>query len=168
METNNDQDSRGGRPRGISQIPEKLLLIILILTLLDMVLSVFTRYVTGRAVYWAEEAGTIGLVWITMIGAAVCVKKNMHFTMPTFIGRFSPRVGYAVNLINHALIVIFGLLLLVTGTAITIESLSMSTPALEVNLGVIDSAAMVCGALILIYGTGKVVGIIKAGPVSHS
>jgi TRAP-type C4-dicarboxylate transport system permease small subunit len=166
METSKEQESSGGLSRAISQIPEKLLLLILLLTLLDMVLSVFTRYVTGRAIYWAEEVGTIGLVWITMIGAAICVKRNIHFTMPTFIGYFSPRVGFAVNLINQGLIMAFGLLLLVTGIGITIEALSMSTPALEVNLGVIDSAAVVCGALILIYGIGKVMDIIKTGPVS--
>ena len=36
---------------------KKCSLVILIFTLLDMVLSVFTRYVTGQAIYWAEEVG---------------------------------------------------------------------------------------------------------------
>ena len=156
----------------ISQIPEKVLLAILIFTLLDMVLSVFTRYITGQAIYWAEEVGTFGLVWITMIGAAICVKRRAHFTMPTFIGRFPPRVQCAVELINLALIMIFGALLLVTGVGITREAWTMFSPALEVNLAIIDSAAIVCGVLIIIYGIGQFMGIIKTGsapsPGGHS
>ncbi len=133
---------------------------------------VFTRYITGRAIYWAEEVGTFGLVWITMIGAGICVKKRGHFTMPTFIDRFPPRVRYVIDLLNHGLIMVFGVLLLVTGVDITRESWTMLSPALEVNLAIINSAAIVCGALIIIYGIGQVMGIIRAGsaasPGGHS
>ena len=166
------QGNSGKLCKVISQIPEKMLLVILILTLLDMVLSVFTRYITGQAIYWAEEVGTFGLVWITMIGAAICVKKRVHFTMPTFIGRFPPGVRSAVDLINVALIMAFGALLLITGVGITREAWTMFSPALEVNLAIIDSAAIVCGVLILIYGIGQFMDVIKTGsapsPGGHS
>jgi len=172
MEAKKNQGDSKRFSKVISRIPEKVLLVILVLTLFDMVLSVFTRYITGRAIYWAEEVGTFGLVWITMIGAGICVKKRAHFTMPTFIDRFSPRVRYAVDLLNHGLIMIFGVLLLITGVDITRESWTMLSPALEVNLAIIDSAAIVCGALIIIYGIGQVMGIIRGGsaasPGGHS
>ena len=172
--TRSGKDQKNGAKwyKGISQIPEKVVLAILVLTLIDMVLSVFTRYITGQAIYWAEEVGTFGLVWITMIGAAICVKRRAHFTMPTFIGRFPPRVRYVIELINIALIMIFGALLLVTGVGITREALTMFSPALEVNLAIIDSAAVVCGVLIIIYGIGQFMDIIQAGsapsPGGHS
>ncbi|HYB20814.1 MAG TPA: TRAP transporter small permease [Thermodesulfobacteriota bacterium] len=163
MEREKNQKNSGKWIKVISQLPEKVLLVILIFTLIDMVLSVFTRYVTGQAIYWAEEVGTFGLVWITMIGAGICVKKRLHFTMPTFIGRFSPRVRYVVDLVNEALIMVFGVLMLITGVDITRNSWTMYSPALEVNLAVIDSAAILCGLLIVIYGMGQVLRIIKTG-----
>lgn len=166
MEREKDQRNSGKLYKVISQLPEKVLLVILVFTLLDMVLSVFTRYVTGQAIYWAEEVGTFGLVWITMIGAGICVKRRVHFTMPTFIGRFSPRVRSFIDILNHALIMIFGVLLLVTGVEITRDSWTMYSPALEVSLAVINSAAIVCGALILIYGMGHMVKILKTGSAS--
>jgi len=152
----------------ISYIAEKLLLIIFILCLFDMTLSVFTRYITGQAIYWAEEVGTFGLVWITMIGAAIGVKKKIHFTMPTFIDRFSPNMRTTIDLINYALIIAFGIVLLITGIDITRESWSMYSPALEVNLAVINSAAIVCGCLILIYGIRQFVDIVKTGSATSS
>lgn len=165
MEREKDRKNSGRLQKVISQLPEKVLLIILIFTLTDMVLSVFTRYVTGQAIYWAEEVGTFGLVWITMIGAAICVKKKIHFTMPTFIGRFSPRARYFIELLNHALIMVFGVLMLITGVAITRNSWTMYSPALEVNLAVIDSAAIVCGFLMVIYGIEQVLMIVKTGAI---
>ncbi|MDO8957517.1 MAG: TRAP transporter small permease subunit, partial [Deltaproteobacteria bacterium] len=110
-----DQKNSGKLYKALSQIPERVLLVILILTLLDMVLSVFTRYVTGQAIYWAEEVGTFGLVWLTMIGTGIGVKRGIHFAMPTFVGRFSPGVRYAVSLANHVLIAAFGVLMILTG-----------------------------------------------------
>jgi TRAP-type C4-dicarboxylate transport system permease small subunit len=149
--------------RLISQIPERVLLLVLILTLLDMLLSAFTRYIVGKVIYWGEEVGTFGLVWITMIGAGVGIKKRVHFTMPTFISRFPPRVRFTVDLINHALIVAFGVLMILTGYNVTRESANMFSPALEVNLGIINSAAIVAGVLIVIYEVELALGTIRRG-----
>lgn len=157
------QNNSGKLSKLISQIPEKILLVILVLTLLDMVLSVFSRYIIGKAIYWAEEVGTFGLVWMTMIGAGVAIKRRVHFTMPTFIGRFPPKLRYAVDLINHALIAGFGVLMIFTGYNMTRESANMYSPALEVNLGIINSAAIVCGVLIVFYEAGQAIETIRRG-----
>jgi TRAP-type transport system small permease protein len=150
-EIKKDQKNPGKVSRALSQIPERLLLIILIVTILDMVMSVFTRYVTGKAIYWAEEVGTFGLVWMTMIGTGIGVKRGIHFAMPTFVGRFPPGVRYVIALLNHVLIAAFGVLMILTGYHMTVQSSNMFSPALEVNLGIINSAAIACGVLIVVY-----------------
>ncbi len=148
----------------LSRLPERILLIILILTLTDMVLSVFTRYVTGQAIYWAEEVGTFGLVWMTMIGTGICVQRGLHFSMPTFTGRFPPKARYVLALVNHALITAFGVLMMLTGYNMTSQSMNMYSPALEVNLGlVLNSAGIVCGLLIVVYEVGRAAKTIRAG-----
>jgi TRAP-type C4-dicarboxylate transport system permease small subunit len=158
-----DQKSPGKVYRVLSQIPERILLIILIVTMLDMVLSVFTRYVTGKAIYWAEEVGIFGLVWMTMIGTGIAVKKGVHFAMPTFVGRFPPGVRYAIALANHALITAFGVLMLLTGAHMTIASSNMFSPALEVNLGILNSSAIACGVLIVVYEVQRGIGTLRRG-----
>lgn len=162
-EMRNDQKSPGKVYRVLSEIPERVLLIILIVTLLDMLLSVFTRYVTGKAIYWAEEVGTFGLAWMTMIGAGIGVKKGVHFAMPTFVGRFPPGVRYAIALANHALITAFGVVMLLTGINMTLASSNMFSPALEMNLGILNSAGIACGALIIVYEVQRGIGTIRTG-----
>lgn len=160
-----EKDQKGSAKLGkvLTHIPEIVLIVILTLTMIDMVVSVFTRYVTGRAIYWAEEVGTFGLVWITMIGGAVAVKRRAHFTMPTFVTRLPARAQYFIDLVNHALIMAFGFVLALTGYYVTSQSLNMASPALEVNLGIMNSAAVVCGVLILIYEVGQVLQTIRTG-----
>jgi len=158
-----DQKSPGKVSRALSQIPERLLLIILIVTILDMVMSVFTRYVTGKAIYWAEEVGTFGLVWMTMIGTGIAVKRGLHFAMPTFVGRFPLRVRYAIALANHALITLFGILMIFTGTNMTLQSSNMFSPALEINLGILNSSAIACGVLIVVYEVQRGIGTLRRG-----
>jgi TRAP-type C4-dicarboxylate transport system permease small subunit len=158
-----DLKGSGKVGRALSRIPDQLLLMILIVTMLDMLLSVFTRYVTGQAIYWAEEVGTFGLVWMTMVGTGIAVKKGLHFSMPTFVGRFSPGVRYAIALANHALVIVFGALMFFTGVNMTIQSSNMFSPALEVNLGVLNSAGIACGALIMVYEAQRGLGTLRRG-----
>ncbi len=155
--------SAGMLSRVVAKAPEWILLAVLILTMLDMVLSVFTRYVTGQAIYWAEEVGTFGLVWMTMIGTGIAVKRGIHFAMPTFIHRFPPAFRYGLALVNHALITIFGVLMIATGYNMTVQSSNMFSPALEVNLGILNSAGIVCGALIVVYELGRARATIRSG-----
>ena len=160
-----EKDPKGSRRVGrvLSRIPDQFLLIILIVTMLDMLLSVFTRYVTGQAIYWAEEVGTFGLVWMTMVGTGIAVKKGLHFSMPTFVGRFPPGVRYAIALANHCLVIVFGALMFFTGLNMTLQSSNMFSPALEVNLGVLNSAGIACGALIMVYEAQRGLGTLRRG-----
>lgn len=133
-----------------------------------MFLSVITRYLVGQAIYWAEEVGTFGLVWITMIGAAVAVKRNAHFAMPTSIGRLFPRIKSVIALLNLSLIIGFGILMILTGIETTRSSSEMLSPALEINLGIMNSSAIVSGALILIYAGWQFKETITKGPAPSS
>jgi TRAP-type C4-dicarboxylate transport system permease small subunit len=79
------------------------------------------------------------------------------------VDRFPPGVRYIIGLLNHALIVAFGVLMLLTGYNMTRESSNMFSPALEVNLGIINSAAMVCGLLIIVYEVQRGIETLRKG-----
>jgi TRAP-type C4-dicarboxylate transport system permease small subunit len=107
--------------------------------------------------------GTFGLVWMTMVGTGIAVKKGLHFSMPTFVGRFPPGVRYAIALANHFLIILFGALMFFTGTNMTLQSSNMFSPALEVNLGILNSAAIACGVLIVVYEGQRGLATLRRG-----
>jgi TRAP-type transport system small permease protein len=149
--------------RIVTNLPETVLVLLVVATLLDMLASTVWRYVVGQAIYWAEEVGVIGLVWMTMIGSAVAVKRHAHFTMPNFLGTLGPRVQLTIALFSKLLVFLIGCLLVVTGAEITRSSVTMLTPALEANMAVIDSASIVGGALIILYAGQQLVEMVKTG-----
>ena len=165
------QKGRGRWVKVVANLPEIALLLILIPTLVDMFLGAVTRYVIGKAIYWAEELGTFGLVWLTMIGAGVALKRNAHFVMPSFMERFSPRVQSGISLVNLFLIMTFGGLMIVAGVETTRSSWQMPSPALEWNLGMVNISGIVGGVLILIYAGWQCKEILTRGssvpPIGH-
>jgi TRAP-type C4-dicarboxylate transport system permease small subunit len=56
-------------------------------------LQFFTRYVLNDSLAWTEEIARYGLIWITFIGAAVVVRKNMHIAVEVLL-HFLP-AGFA-------------------------------------------------------------------------
>jgi TRAP-type C4-dicarboxylate transport system permease small subunit len=48
-------------------------------------LQFFTRYVLNDSLAWTEEIARYGLIWITFIGAAIVVRKNMHISVEVLL-----------------------------------------------------------------------------------
>ena len=153
--------SRVGRI--VANLPETVLVLLVVATLLDMLASTIWRYVVGQAIYWAEEVGVIGLVWMTMIGSAVAVKRHAHFTMPNFLDTLGPRVQLGIAFFSKLIVFLVGCLLVVTGAEVTRSSVTMLTPALEANMAVIDSASIVGGTLIILYAGQHLVEMVVSG-----
>lgn len=141
-------------------MPESIIVALMIVVLFDMLISVITRYIFGRAIYWAEEIGTFGLVWMTMIGTSVAVKRNLHFTMPTFGGSLSVNKKYLLAIITRVLIMVFAIIMISAGYGVMRNAMIMTSPALEINLGFMNSSAILGGILILIYATVQIIQLI--------
>ena len=74
-------------------------------------LQFFTRYVLNDSLAWTEEIARYGLIWITFIGAAIVVRKNMHISVEVllhFLPTGSARVLLA--LVDLAKLLFIGLL----------------------------------------------------------
>ena len=46
-------------------------------------LSVIFRYVLQSPLIWANDAGSLALVWVTFVGAAVLLKDCLLYTSPS-------------------------------------------------------------------------------------
>lgn len=152
--------------KSIFRIPEIIIIALMIVVLFDMFISVITRYIFGRAIYWAEEIGSFGLAWITMIGTSVAVKRNLHFTMPTFIASLTGNKKYAFAIITRVLIIIFAIIMISAGYDVMRNSMTMTSPALEINLGFMNSSAILGGILILIYTIRQIIQMIGKGRIN--
>ena len=60
---------------------ERLCLALMLALVGDVFLGVFSRYVLQATFQWYDEVARLCFIWIVFLGAAVAVKRGMHFRM---------------------------------------------------------------------------------------
>ena len=82
---------------------------------LIIVVTVVTRYGFNYVVSWSEEVPRYLLIWISFLGAAVCVDLKDHIAFDYLYKRFPRPVRATVQLLINAAIFGFGYVMLVYG-----------------------------------------------------
>lgn len=108
---------------------------ILVAIVTIILMQVFSRYVLGRPLIWAEELATYLLIWLGFLAASAAYKLRRHITIQSYSGFVSQRVRAFADVLIHSVILV---LLVVVSTyvpdAMRTESLK-STVGLPINVG---------------------------------
>jgi TRAP-type C4-dicarboxylate transport system permease small subunit len=153
-------------PRLIARLPHVVVTALMLLAMADMLSGVFLRYVMTKVsvffdmpsipFFWVEEIGELCLAWMTFLGAAIGIRRGVHFSVQMLADRFPPRVRLVVFTVHYLLIAGFGVIVAVFGWAVAeLNSLS-SSPALNLNLRWLYLSAVVGGILIAIYSLASI------------
>jgi TRAP-type C4-dicarboxylate transport system permease small subunit len=115
---------------------ETALAVSILVTIVLIILSqVFSRYVMGTPLIWAEELATYLLIWLAFVTASVALKLKRHITIRTYEGFAGPR---ALDWANAAVyLIVAGALLAVilhVPAAMRTEMMQ-STVGLPINVG---------------------------------
>ena len=101
--------------------------------------------------FWVEEVGELTLTWLTMIGAAIGVAERSHFTLNILVHRLPPAWRHGVHVFNHLLIAGFGGLIAWICYKLALLNASLTSPALELSLGLFYVSGTVGGILMVLY-----------------
>jgi len=101
--------------------------------------------------FWVEEVGEMVLAWLTMIGAAVAVKERSHFALGLFLHRLPYRAQGMVHVLHNLIIAAFGGLTAWLGYKLVLLNITLTTPALEINMGWLYGCAVAGGIMMLLY-----------------
>ena len=69
---------------------------LLLLITVSLIWQIFGRYVIGRAPGWSEEVARMSIVWLTMIGAAACLRSGSHIAVTVLLNAVGPRLRLAL------------------------------------------------------------------------
>lgn len=152
--------------RWLARAPHVLVTALMLIAMADMLAGVFLRYVMTKVslafdlpsirFFWVEEVGELCLAWLTFIGAAIGIRRGVHFSVHMVTDRFPPRLRMAVFTAHYLLIAFFGAIVAVFGWRVAeLNSLSAS-PALDLNLRWLYLSSVVGGALIVIYSLASI------------
>lgn len=101
---------------------------------------------------WAEEFARYGIVWVTFIGASVCIYKGAHIGVDALLSFLSNRGKKVLTLITIILAVIFTAFFTLQSLNLTLKVLETGqvSSTIEVSMAYIYGAMPVGGALMLI------------------
>ena len=147
--------------RAVPWIPRVVVVLLMLIAMVDMLVGVFLRYVMTRVsatfdlpsirFFWVEEIGEYALAWLTFIGAALGIRRGVHFSVHLVTDRLPPGLRRAIFAAHYVLLVGFGLLLAHYGWQVAELNSQSFSPALDLNLRWLYLSSVAGGVLIAIY-----------------
>ncbi len=114
-----------------------------------IVYSVVARYFFDAPSGYAEELLRYSLVWLGLIGAALCFLGDRHLSLPIIFDKCSDRAKRWLTMANSVLVIYFGILLCAGGYEAIIKNQGLITPMLKVSVGTLQTATFISGAFII-------------------
>ncbi|UCF93381.1 MAG: TRAP transporter small permease [Desulfobacterales bacterium] len=136
----------------IQQLTEAALLVILSAMAVVVFLQVIFRYVLNLPLFWTEEFARYCLVWASLLGAAVALKRGQHIAVTFVMDRLPPRLQAVLARI--ALLAVALLLTVITwgGIQLVLVTRAQISPALRISMS-IPYAAVPAGAALMLWHT---------------
>lgn len=140
--------------KGLDRSLEALVAVVMAVLVLDVSWQVFTRFVLRDPSTWTDELATFLLIWVSLLGAAVALKRKAHLGMDYFVGRLAPRSRLRVQVFAALCTTTFSLLVMMVGGATLVArklQLQETSPALGLDLGYVYLALPISGFFLTIY-----------------
>lgn len=139
----------------------KVVVVVLCIGLVGSLLtSVFFRYAVGQALSWPEEISLILFAWLVLLAGSLGVREGFHVRLTIFTARLPRTAGRTLERGVMAAVAVFGLVLVYSGSDLVRRTAQHLTPTLRLPLDWVNSAAVVCGALIFLHAAA---GLLKRG-----
>lgn len=115
--------------------------------------QVFGRYVLNSAPSWTEETARIILVWISMTGAAVLVRKRTNIKLDFIVKAvFSEQWNRFIGVIIDCLIIFFATIIFYLGIKHSIKNIHYTTEALHLPMVLLTGTIPVSAFFMIFFG----------------
>lgn len=110
---------------------------------------------------YTSDLNHILMVWLSMLGAAVGVKRGSHFVFPIIAQRLGPKASPYLSALNCLAILGFAIVLVIVGLKVALISSNEYFLAIRVSLFWENLAVPVSGLLMIPYCMSKLKNQIK-------
>jgi TRAP-type C4-dicarboxylate transport system permease small subunit len=133
---------------------EAFVMLVMAVLVLDVSWQVFTRFILKDPSTWTDELATFLLIWVSLLGAAVALKRGAHLGMDYFVERMSPHRRLYVAVFVYLCTGLFSFsVMTVGGATLVVRKLHLqeTSPALGLDLGYVYLALPISGFFLTIY-----------------
>ena len=142
----------------MSTLVERLCLLLMVALVGDVFLGVWSRYVMQATFRWYDEVARLCFIWIIFLGAAVAVRRGLHFRVHLLVDRLGPAAQRLANTVATLSVIAFGGVLVAGGIRIAPIAHRQVTDALELSQLWFFAALPVGGALMILFALGHLYG----------
>jgi len=128
--------------------------------------EVFGRYVLGNMPPWSAELATFTLVWVSMLGSVIGLKKGYQIGITFFLEKLPNRLARMVKFINFAIMLFFLGVMVYYGTDQAIYNLRQISPAIRIPMTVPYAAIPVGAAMMFTVTVEELLKFLFAEPVT--
>jgi len=121
----------------------------------SLLISIFFRYVVGQALSWPEEISLILFAWLVLLAGSLGVREEFHVRLTIIAARLPGPARWALDRAIVLAVIGFGAILVYSGYDLIGRTARHLTPTLRLPLDLLNYAAPVCGALIVLHGLPK-------------
>jgi TRAP-type C4-dicarboxylate transport system permease small subunit len=130
---------------------ERVCALLMIALVVDVFLGVFSRYVLQATFKWYDEVARLCFVWIIFLGAAVAVRRRLHFRVYLLVDRLRPAARATAGRFVTLTVIAFGAILVAGGIRMAPIAMRQVTDALEISQLWFFGALPVGGALMILF-----------------
>ncbi len=145
--------------RALDNVFEALCLLCLAAVLFVVLWQVFAREFLENTPSWSEETARVLLIWIGFLMAALAFREGAHIAISFVVDRLPAALQLVVKWLVPALIVGFGIYLLVQGTQFTLDARVATLPGTGLPRSVMYVVMPVAGFMICLYTVLQVLGV---------
>jgi TRAP-type C4-dicarboxylate transport system permease small subunit len=152
--------------RWLAAVPSVFVTVLMLVAIADMLAGVFLRYVMTQVsavfnlpsirFFWVEEIGELCLAWMSFVGAAIGIRRGVHFSVQMITDHLPAGARRAVFTAHYLLIAGFGALVAIFGWQVAELNSQSFSPALNLNLRWLYLSSVVGGVLIVIYSAASI------------
>lgn len=147
----------------------KLSLMLAVLGLIAVILcvqwQVIGRYIFNDTPTWAENLALLLVLFVTAFGLAVGVRDAGHIGLESLVMLLPDQWQRRVELLIHALVAVFGVLMVQSGWLWAHAKWGEKKPMLPVPDGIDYVPVVIAGVLIVLFSIEHIVAILRGQTV---
>ena len=116
-----------------------------------VLLQVGMRYLLSYPNPWSEEVSRFCFIWMSLLGASLAVERRAHFGFDQIMDGLAPRAKRSVEVFAGAVVLIFALLLIITGVVLIDLTMGERSSALNLPVALVYASVPVAGVLMVVH-----------------
>jgi TRAP-type C4-dicarboxylate transport system permease small subunit len=144
---------------GLSRLCLGLAIVCLLAVILSVQWQVFGRYVLNDTPTWAEALAMLLVLFVTAFGLAVGVRDAGHIGLESLVGLLPAAWQRRIELLIHALVGLFGALMVRGGWIWASAKWGEKKPMLPVPDGIDYVPVMIAGVLIVLFSIEHLIAV---------